>query len=63
MKQQNAKLAEKKRDGLSEDSGNSTSLQKKKAKKKKGGFWGTMFKGDVSAISKRRKALDDALDY
>ena len=53
MKQQNEKLSEKKRDGLS----------KKKAKKKKGGFWGTMFKGDTSAISKRRKALDDALNY
>ena len=58
----NAKLAEKKRDGLSEDSGNSTSGQKKKPKKKKG-FWGSMFASDTSAMAKRRAALDDALNY
>lgn len=45
-------LLEKKRNGLS----------KPKAKKKKS-FWGSMFEKDTSAISKRRKALDDALNY
>jgi len=49
----NAKLAEKKRDGLG----------KPKAKKKKKSFWGSMFEKDTSAMSKRRKALDDALNY
>ena len=31
--------------------------------KKKAGFWGNMFKGDTSAMSKRRKALEDAMKY
>jgi len=48
----NEKLAEKKRGGLN----------KPKAKKKKS-FWGSMFEKDASAMSKRRKALDDALNY
>ena len=38
------------------------SLSKTKPKKKKS-FWGSMFKGDTSAMSKRRKALDDAMKY
>lgn len=48
----NEKLAEKKRKNLSQPK-----------PKKKRGFWGSMFRGDVSAISKRRKALEDALNY
>ena len=38
-------------------------LNKPKAKKKKRSFWGSMFEKDTSAMSKRRKALDDALNY
>jgi len=45
-------LVEKKRKGLA----------KPKVKKKKK-FWGTMFAKDTSAMSKHRKALDDALNY
>lgn len=49
----NEKLAEKKRTGL----------VKPKAKKKKRSFWGSMFDKDTSAMSKRRKALEDSLNY
>jgi len=38
------------------------SLSQPKPKKKKS-FWGSMFKGDVSAISKRRKLLEESLKY
>ena len=54
----NAKLAEKKRNGLSEQE-----QKKKKKPAEKKSFWGKMFAGDTAAMSKRRKALDDALDY
>jgi hypothetical protein len=46
-------LAEKKRKALA----------KKPKPKKKKSFWGSMFSGDTSAISKRRKALEDTLKY
>jgi len=48
----NVKLAKKKRSGLT----------KTKVKKKKS-FWGSMFAKDTSVMSKRRKALEDALNY
>jgi hypothetical protein len=47
-------LAEKKRKALA---------AKPKPKKKKKSLWGSMFSGDTSAISKRRKALEDSLKY
>ena len=47
-------LAEKKRKALA---------KKPKPKKKKKSFWGSMFSGDTAAISKRRKALEDTLNY
>ena len=45
-------LSEKKRKGLSET----------KPKKKKS-FWGSMFEKDTGAINKRKKALDDIMNY
>lgn len=48
----NEKLAEKKRKGLSTPK-----------PRKKRGFWGSMFSGDIAAMSKHRKALEDALKY
>ena len=45
-------LSEKKRKGLS----------KQKPKKKKS-FWGSMFEKDTSAMSKRRKILEESLNY
>lgn len=50
----NEKLIEKKRNTLTKP---------KPKPKKKRGFWGSMFGGDTSAMSKRRKALEDTLKY
>jgi hypothetical protein len=48
-------LTEKKRKALA--------AKPKTKPKKKRSFWGSVFEKDTSAMSKRRKALDDALNY